>query len=322
LGPALPVILNLVPEFLAVLTARDRETAYHEYLRRHEAVLGPYWHNYVFDLDLAPAREVIAQALAADRRDLSRLLETTDLERAANEALDAAAGVLELDVPVQVYLTVGVGGANAGELVVHGQGIVIVCVEHFTGVANPQTHGLGLPAALLGPWIAHEVAHLVRYLSPASRADLRRLVADAGGTYDCWDLASRATLRELLVNEGVAVHAARLAAPGHADEVYLGFSRRHFRRLREMEAFLMRVVSLDLDSVGLGLRLRWLTGGLTPAARMVQGRVLPERAGYYLGMRMTEALVAGVGPAAAARAAAAECAAADALFPSTRAVNA
>ena len=31
---------------------------------------------------------------------------------------------------------------------------------------------------------------------------------------------------------------------------------------------------------------------MSPSARLVGGRVLPERAGYYLGYRMTEALVA------------------------------
>ena len=67
----------------------------------------------------------------------------------------------------------------------------------------------------------------------------------------------------------------------------------------------MRAAESELDQSGLGLRLRYLTGGMTPAARTVQGRVLPERSGYYLGARMTEALVAERGIAAAARAPAA-----------------
>jgi hypothetical protein len=43
----------------------------------------------------------------------------------------------------------------------------------------------------------------------------------------------------------------------------------------------------------------------------VSGRVLPERAGYYLGYRMTEALVAERGLAASLRAAASEFQAAE-----------
>ncbi len=305
------MILNLVPEFLDVIAAADPKAAYTEYLRRHHTLLHHYWHNYVLDLDSAPARDVIAQALAADRKDLRHLLETVDLEHAAQEAFGAAEVVLDLDFPVDVVLTVGVGGANAGELVVGGRGLVIVCLEHFTGQANPETFALGLAPELLAPWIAHEVAHLVRYLSPASRSDLRRLVLEAGGMYDCWEQAGRASLRELLVNEGVAVHAARAAAPGHPEEAYYGYTRRQFKRLRELDGFLARVARHDLDQHGLGLRLRWLTGGMTPAARMVGGRVLPERAGYYLGARLAEALVAERGVAAAARAPLADFADAD-----------
>ena len=77
---------------------------------------------------------------------------------------------VEADCPVDLYLTVGVGAANAGELVVGGRGIAVVCLEHFTGRANPQTFGMGLAPHLLPLWIAHEVAHAVRYTSPTSRA--------------------------------------------------------------------------------------------------------------------------------------------------------
>jgi len=304
------VIINLVPEFLSVCAAPDRAAAYREYLVRHRPLLAAYWHNYVVDLDSPPADEVVRATIAAERRDLERLLERVDLERVAADALETAAGILELDVPLDLVLMVGVGAANAAELVVGGRGAVVIAVEHFTGVANPETFGLGLDPELLPLWIAHEAAHVARYCSATSRSDLRRLVAEAG-TYDCWALAGRASLRELLLNEGIAVHTARRAAPGYPEETYFGFTRRQFRRMREMESFLVRAAADDLDRTGLGLRLRWLTGGLTPSARLMQGRVLPERAGYYLGARMSEALVADRGVAAAVRAAPAEFLAAD-----------
>ena len=57
---------------------------------------------------------------------------------------------------------------------------------------------------------------------------------------------------------------------------------------------------------GLGLRLRYLSDGMSPSARIVGGRVIPERSGYYVGWRMTEALVAERGIAAALRAEAKE----------------
>ena len=99
----------------------------------------------------------------------------------------------------------GLGGANAGELVVAGRGVAFVCLEHFTGRVNPETYGMGLAPDLIPPWIAHELAHTVRYTSATSGSEMRRLVAEIGGYYDYWSTGSRATLRELLVNEGVAV---------------------------------------------------------------------------------------------------------------------
>ena len=316
------MIINLIPEFLAVHASTGREAAYRSYLERHRPVLASYWHNYVLDLDSPHTAEVVARALAADRGDLRGLLASMDVERVAADALDRAATVLELDEDVDVYLTVGVGAANAAELVVGGRGVVIVCVEHFTGQPNPETYGLGLAPQLMPLWIAHEVAHIVRYTSPTSRSELRRLVAEAGGTYDYWDTGSRATLRELLLNEGVAVHAARAAAPGFGDEEYFGFTRRQYRRMRELESSLFHAAEPDLDRTGLGLRLRYLSGGMSPAARLVAGRVLPERSGYYIGARMTEALVAERGVASAARSSAAEFTAAAGRQAADRAVGA
>lgn len=316
------MIINLVPEFLSVCATQARDVAYREYLQRHQAVLSAYWHNYVLDLDSPHADEVIRGVLAADRRDLERLVASVDLERLAADALDRAAAALELDTEVDLYLTVGVGAANAAELVVGGRGLAVICVEHFTGQTNPDTFGLGLSPELMPLWIAHEVSHAVRYTSPTSRSPLRGLVAEAGGAYDYWETGSRASLRELLLNEGIAVHAARAAAPGHHDEDYFGFSRRQFRRMRELEAFLFRTLEGDLDRAGLGLRLRYLSGGMSPAARLARGRVLPERSGYYIGARMAEALVAERGVAAAVRAAPEEFQAAEARHAPDQAASA
>ena len=208
------MLVNLVPEFLAACAAPDPVAAYHDMFERHRPILASYWHNYVLDPESPHAEQVIAGVLRADRADLHRLLDDVDVVTMAEDALQRALDRLEADCPVDLYLMVGVGAANAGELVVGGRGIAFVCLEHFTGRANAQTHGLGLAPHLLSLWIAHETAHAIRYTSPTSRADLKRLVADARGSYDSWDTGSRATLRELLVNEGAAVAAAQVAAPG------------------------------------------------------------------------------------------------------------
>jgi hypothetical protein len=305
------VLINLLPDFLAVLDADDRDTAYQHYRDTHRLILDAYWHNYVLDPDSPHAGDVVASMLKADREDLRRLANTVDVVRLAEEAIGRAEELLQIDRPTDTYLMVGLGGANAGELVVGGRGVAFVCLEHFTGRINPQTYGMGLPPDLIPVWIAHELAHTVRYTSGTSESEMRRLIADLGGYYDYWSTGSRATLRELLVNEGIAVHAAMAIAPGFDASDYFGYPRRQYHRLREIEAFLRRAVEPDLDISGLGLRLRYLSGGMSPAARLVAGRVIPERAGYYLGYRMSEALVAERGLAGAVRAAAVEFQAAE-----------
>jgi hypothetical protein len=297
------MLVNLVPEFLSVLSAADPVAAYHEYLDRHRQVLSAYWHNYVIDLESPHVDPIITTALRADRSDLRRLLQDIDVVAIAEDALQRANEQLEADSPVDVYLMVGVGAANAGELVVGARGIALICLEHFTGRANAQTYGMGLAPHLLPLWIAHEVAHALRYTSPTSRAAMRRLVADLGGYYDCWEIGSRAPLRELIVNEGAAIAAAQAVAPGFEPWEYFGYNRRQYRRLRELDAFLRHAAADDLEHAGLGLRLRYLSGGISPAARLLAGRVLPERSGYYLGLRLVENYLADHGAASTVRAA-------------------
>jgi hypothetical protein len=299
------VIINLVPEFLAALAADDPRSAYQRYLETHRPILSAYWRNYVLDLESPHAEDVIETALRADRADLRALLDEVDLVRLAEETTARAVDLLEMDRPVDVVLMVGVGAANAGELVVGGKGIAFLCVEHFTGRVNPSSYGMGLAPGLMPLWLAHELAHCVRYTSPSAESELRRLIGEHGGYYDYWATGSRATLRELLVNEGLAVHSAMKVAPGFAPADYFGYPRRQYTRMRELEAFLRRAARDELDQAGLGLRLRYLLGGVSATTRLVQGKVVPERSGYYLGWRMTEALVEQQGLARALRAPAA-----------------
>ena len=305
------MLVDLVPEFLAALAAPDPVAAYYDYLDRHRPVLSAYWQNYVLDPESTAARRVVADAVQADRTDLRQLLEDVDVRAIAEDALRRSLDALNADCPVDLYITVGVGAANAGELVVAGRAAVFVCLEHFTGRANPDTYGLGLAPHLLPLWIAHEVAHAVRYTSPGSRADMARLVAEQRGYYDYWETGSRASLRELLVNEGVAVATARAVAPGLEPWQYFGYQRRQYRRVRELEAFLRRAANPELDATGLGLRLRYLAGGMSATARTHGRRVLPERSGYYLGWRMVEAHIAERGLPDTVRASSAEVRAAD-----------
>ncbi|MGE5728516.1 MAG: DUF2268 domain-containing putative Zn-dependent protease [Gemmatimonas sp.] len=234
------------------------------------------------------------------------MLERTDVVSLARETEYRCSALLELDSDIDVVLMIGVGAANAGELVTDGRGIAFVCLEHFTGVANPDTEGLGLDPALIPLWLAHEFAHAVRYTSPTSRSTLRQLIIQAGDYYSYWDTGRRATLREHVINEGIAVAVSRAVSPGHAEWEYYGYSRRQYARIRELEGVLARAVAPDLDRAGLGLRLQYLSGGSSEESRTLEQYVLPERAGYYLGSRMVERAIMERGVAWTVRASADE----------------
>lgn len=295
------MLINLLPDFLAVLQSSEPERAYHEYLAAHRELLEAYWHNYVIEPVGPQFDEIVRDTVRADRADLTALLQRVDVVRLAQETEERCRTLLDVDTPVDVVLMVGVGAANAGEFVVGGRGVAFVCLEHFTSVANPDTRSLGLDPELLPMWLAHEIAHCVRYTSPRSRSEMRDLVAEAGGYYSYWETGRRATLREHLVNEGLAVQAARAFSPGHAPWEYFGYARKQYTRIRELEAVLTRAVADDLDRSGLGLRLRYLSGGMSDEARTVQRYVMPERSGYFLGARMVESAIADLGLVEAVR---------------------
>ncbi len=300
------MIVNLLPDFLAILQAPDRMAAYRAYFDRHRALLSAYWDNYVLDPSGPHFDDVVRSTVLADRSDLFALLARTDIVALTERTVAQVRALLALDRDIDVVIMVGVGAANAGELVVDGRGIAFVCLEHFTGVANPDTQGLGLDPELLPLWLAHEIAHTVRYTSPLSRSEMRALVDDAGGYYSYWETGRLASLRELLVNEGLAVQVSRAVSPGYAAWEYFGYSRKQYARVRELEPLLTRAVTADLDRAGLGLRLRYLSGGMSDEARTLERTVIPERAGYFLGARLVEPAIAANGFAWAVRAPAEE----------------
>jgi hypothetical protein len=313
------MIINLLPDFLAVLKAQDRVAAYHAYFERHRSLLSAYWDNYVVDPTGPHFEEVVGATVAAGRADLHTLLSSVDVVTLAERTVQRVSALLEPEYDMDVVLMVGVGAANAGELVVDGRGIAFVCLEHFTGDLNPDTQGLGLEPELLPMWLAHEMAHVVRYTAEGSRSQMRRLVHEAGGYYSYWDTGRLATLRELLVNEGLAIQVSRAVSPGHAPWEYLGYSRKQYAEVREVAPVLARALTPDLDRAGLGLRLRYLLGGMSEEARTVERTVIPERSGYYVGARLAAPAIDVHGHAWSIRASAEDIAdvAAGQLVPNT-----
>src|SRR2546427_775466 len=153
----------------------------------------------------------------------------------------------------------------------------------------------------------------------ADRSDLKRLLEDVDVVAIAEDALRRATEIleadcpvDLYLMVGVGARGASQAiAPGFDPWEYFGYNRRLYRRLRELDVFLRRAAANDLDSSGLGLRLRYLSGGTSPAARLVAGKVLPERSGYYLGWRLVENYLGEHGAASTVRAAVEELRQAD-----------
>ena len=300
------MLINLLPDFFAVLDSTDRLAAYQRYFASHRKLLESYWNNYVIDPDSPHFPEIARATVHASRADLHAMLQRTDVVTLARSTEQQCRELLAIDTDVDVVLMVGVGAANAGELVIDGRGIAFVCLEHFTGQTNPQTEGLGLDPELLPLWLGHEIAHVVRYTSPTSRSDMKTVIADSGGYYSYWDTGRHTTLRELLINEGLAVNVSRAISPGHAAWEYFGYERRQYADTRQLESIMSRAVVGDLDRSGLGLRLKYLSGGMSDEARTIDRYVMPERAGYYIGSRIAEPAIAANGLAWAVRASAAE----------------
>ena len=215
------MLINLLPDFFAVLDSTDRVAAYQRYFEptaesssRTGTTTSSIPTVRTFGTSCARRRLPIAS-------DLRAMLERTDVvSLARNTEQQCRELLLECDADVDVVLMVGVGAANAGELVVDGRGIAFVCLEHFTERQRiRETQGLGLDPELIPLWLAHEIAHAVRYTSPTSRSEMRRLIDDAGGYYSYWDTGRRATLRELLDQRrarraGLARHQPRTRRVG------------------------------------------------------------------------------------------------------------
>lgn len=286
-----PMLINLLPDFFAVIDSVDRAAAYLRYFEAHRRILESYWTNYVLDPEGPHFQEVVRATTYANRDDLRAMLARIDVVALARLAETESRRVLEADVDTDVVLMVGVGAANAGELVVGGRGMAFIALEHFTGQPNQDTSALGLEPELIPLWLAHEIAHAVRYTSPTSQSEMRHLIAEAGGYYDYWETGRRASLRELIINEGIAVQTSRIVSPGHAAWEYFGYARKEYARVREAEPFIMRTVAKHFDRAGLGLRLRYLSGGMSDDARTVDRNVIPERSGYFVGARLTDAAV-------------------------------
>src|SRR5437588_6588068 len=80
------MLINLLPDFFAVLDSTDRAAAYDRYFAAHRRLLDAYWNNYVVDPEGPHYRDVVNATVHADRRDLRGLLERADVVSLARDA--------------------------------------------------------------------------------------------------------------------------------------------------------------------------------------------------------------------------------------------
>ncbi|MEI6727740.1 MAG: hypothetical protein WCN81_16165, partial [Actinomycetes bacterium] len=80
------MLINLLPDFFAVLQSTDPVSAYHRYFETHRTILEAYWHNYVIEPSGPHFQDVIRDTVRADRDDLRAMLDRTDVVALARQA--------------------------------------------------------------------------------------------------------------------------------------------------------------------------------------------------------------------------------------------
>src|SRR2546422_84922 len=116
------MLINLLPDFFAILDSTDRNAAYRSFFESHRRLLQAYWHNYVIDPDSPHFADVVRSTVLADRADLRAMLERTDIVTLVRETEAKCRELLQSDTDFDVVLRIRVGAANAGELVLGSRG--------------------------------------------------------------------------------------------------------------------------------------------------------------------------------------------------------
>src|ERR1700754_1296595 len=106
------MLINLLPDFLAVLESTDRLAAYQRYFAAHRKILEPYWNNYVIDPDSPHFVDIARSTATHGRADLITMLERPDVVTLARSTEQQCRELLAIDCDVDVVLMVGVGAAN------------------------------------------------------------------------------------------------------------------------------------------------------------------------------------------------------------------
>src|SRR5450756_120289 len=102
LATRLLMLINLLPDFFAVLNSTDRIAAYHRYFDNHRSFLQAYWANYVLDPDGPHFADVARSAALAGRGDLRTMLERIDIVTLARNTEEQCRALLDIDSDIDV----------------------------------------------------------------------------------------------------------------------------------------------------------------------------------------------------------------------------
>jgi hypothetical protein len=187
--------------------------AYEElYLRPHEDVMRAYWHQ-VWRVSEETIPELIRQLRPADYQGLRPMLEATDIDGLARQALSRCARLIDLPEP-QVDLLVGRFSPDAFLFTVNSDWHIGIGLERFASFAN-------LPL-----FIAHEYGHYAR-----------RMLA-----------AEPRTLGDRIIAEGIAVAFAEAAYPESRLARHLRMTPRRIHEIREAEPGLWQALKPHLTA--------------------------------------------------------------------------
>src|SRR5689334_20626551 len=100
------MLINLLPDFFAVLQNAEPEQAYLTYLESQREILEAYWYNYVIEPVGPQFAEVVRDTVRADRSDLRAMLARTDVVALASETLTRCNELFQIDSEIDVVLMV------------------------------------------------------------------------------------------------------------------------------------------------------------------------------------------------------------------------
>jgi len=247
------------------------------YVLPHRELLEAYNRSWGWGGDVEEDYRRRWGARPAEAGALVARLGQSGLPARLRSAAATARAVVRPAVRVRVVALVGVGASNACAFFAGGVPTAAIAVEAW----GEDFFGVPLPWEDLPLWLAHELAHAVRYAE--GDCGLARLFRAQEFDYD--RALRELPLLEFLVDEGLAVEAAARAMPTAPAARALGFTEAELAWCEAHEGALWEAVRPHLgDPPGMAGYERYFSAG----AR--QG--MPARTGYYLGWRLVRGYLA------------------------------